>query len=241
MTTLLQHGSAEEIPRFELNLDRVTISHRSIDSASCCVKSYVRNPLFTQWDFFTENGISMLLSAVNIARNVCKDSLYNPWTRILPGGYDVVLRDLEKAYDVVVVRRKSAQDTSERCFGVASVKFPVIGDSSGQQGVRISNIVKNGVVEYLPESVTAPQIPSTGSSAKSPAKVKPKKSETPAALAINRLFEFDDESVVLPMGQGVYFDDPNFAMALKDQDKTSSSRRSGHSRRTAPVFQSNPR
>ena len=41
-------------------------------------------------------------------------------------------------------------------------------------------------------------------------------------------------------GTGVYFDDPNFAIALRDEDKTVSFRRSSRSCRTAPAFQSSP-
>ena len=75
MTALFQRGPAEEIPRFQINLDRVTIDRRAIDSAVCCVQSFVRDPLFTQRDFFTDNGISMLRSAVNVAGSVCEDSV----------------------------------------------------------------------------------------------------------------------------------------------------------------------
>ena len=73
MTALIQHGPAEEIPRFQVNLDRVTIDRRAINSAVCCVQSFVRDPLFTERDFFTDNGITMLLSAVNVAGSVCED------------------------------------------------------------------------------------------------------------------------------------------------------------------------
>ena len=52
------------------------------------------------------------------------------------------------------------------------------------------------------------------------------------------LFEFDNESVVLPKWRGVHIHDLNFEVASKSQDKTATSRRSGHSRRAAPVFQS---
>ena len=95
MTTLFQRGPAEEIPRFQLNLDRVTIDRRSIDSAICCVQSFVRDPLFTQRDIFTDNGTSMLLSAVNVAVSVCEDSVYDPWTVMLPEVYAVVVVDLK--------------------------------------------------------------------------------------------------------------------------------------------------
>ena len=183
----------------------------------------------------------MLLSAVNIAGNVCEDSVYDPWAVISPEGYAAVFADLKRAYDVVVVRRKDARDTSERWFGVASVASSVVGESSGQQAVRISNVVEVGQVEYLPQPVSTVQAPSTSFAIKSPGKGRQKKSETRPKTAVKRRFGFDDESAVLPKGRGVYFDDPNFAIALRDEDKTVSSRRSGRSRRAAPVFQSSPR
>ena len=123
-----------------------------------------------------------------------------------------------------MVRRKDARDTCEKLFSVASIESSVVGEYSFQQGVRISNIVEVGEVEYLPQSVSTTQMPSTSCSAKSPGKGKRKKSETPAPVAIKRRFDFNDESVVLAKGQGKYLDDPNFAIALKHQDKTVSSR-----------------
>ena len=191
-------------PDFSLTLpDRVTIDRRSIDSAICCVQSFVRDPLFTQRDFFTDNGTSMLLSAANVAGSVCEDSVYDAWTVISHEWYAAVVTDLKRAYDVVVVRRKDAPDTSERWFGVASVESSVVGESSGQQAVRISNVVEVCQVEHLPQSVSTMQAPSTSSGIKSPGKGKQKKGETPAKTAIKRRFEFDDESVVLPKGRGV--------------------------------------
>ena len=140
-----------------------------------------------------------------------------------------------------MVRRKEARDTSERWFGVASVASSAAGASSGQQAVRISNVVEVGQVDYLPQSVSAIQVPSTSFAMKNSAKGKQKKGETPAKPAVKRRFEFDDGSVLLPKGRGVYFDDPSFAIALRDDDKTVSWRRSGRSRRAVPVFQSSPR
>ena len=61
------------------------------------------------------------------------------------------------------------------------------------------------------------------------------------AAGPKRLFEFDDGSIILPKGRGVYFEDPNFECALKSQEQTAATRRSGRSRRAAPIFQSSPR
>ena len=183
----------------------------------------------------------MLLSAVDVAGSVCEDSVYDPWVVISPEGYAAVVADLKRAYEFVVVRRKDVRDTSERWFGVANVASSVVGESSGQQAVRISNVVEVGQVDYLPQSVSSVPVPSTSFGIKSRGKGKQKKCETPAKSAIKCRFEFDDESVALPMGRGVYFDDPNFAIALRHEDDTVSSRRSGRSRRAAPGFQSSPR
>ena len=112
----------------------------------------------------------MLLSALNVAGSVCEDSVYDPWTVISPEGYAAVFADSKRAYDVVVVRWKDARDTSERWFGVASVASFVVGESSGQQAVCISNVVEVGQVENLPQSVSSVPVPSTSFGIKSPGK-----------------------------------------------------------------------
>ena len=91
-----------------------------------------------------------------------------------------------------MLRRKDARDTSERWFGMASVESSVVGESSGQQAVRISNIVEVGEVEHLPQSVSTTQIPSTSFGVKSPGTVKRKKGEKTAPVAVKRRFEFGD-------------------------------------------------
>ena len=206
LTTLFPRGPAEEILQFQLNLDRVTIIRRSIDSAICCVQSFVRDPLFTQRDFFTDYGISIMLSAVDVAGSVCEDSVYDPWTVILAEGYAVVVADLKRAYDVVLVRRKDARDTSERWFGVASVESSVVGESSGQQAVRISNGVEVGQVENLPQSVSTMQCPVRVSVPKAPERVnrriarRPPNLQSSAALSLTMSWWYcprDVESILM--------------------------------------------
>ena len=167
-------------------------------------------------------------------------TLYDPWAVISAEGHAVVVADLKRAYDVVVVRQKDARDTSQRWFGVGSVASSAVGESSGQQAVCISNVNKVGQVEFLPQSVSATKVPSTSFAVKSAGKGKQTKIETSTKTAVKRRFEFDDESVVLPKGRAVYFDDPSFAIPLRDEDKIVFSRRSGRSRRAAPVFQPSP-
>ena len=172
-----------------------------------------------------------------------EQSICDPWANVLPEGYEATLVDQRKAYDVVVVRRKEARDTSEGWFGVRSVESSEVGEPSCRAGVRISNVVEVGQVEYLSGSVPPRDQPcsSTTLSPRSPRKGKCKRSATPTPVATLKRFEFGDESIVLPKGRGVYFDDPNFACALKSQERIAASRRRGRSCRAASVFQSSPR
>ena len=78
LTTLLLRGPVEEMLKFSLSLDRVTISRRAIECATCCIQNYVPNFLFIQRYFSTDNGVSKLLSAVNVASSICEDSLHDP-------------------------------------------------------------------------------------------------------------------------------------------------------------------
>ena len=127
----------------------------------------------------------MFLSAVKVAGSVCEDSVYDPWTVISPEGYAAVVADQKGAYDVVEVRRKEARDTSERWFAVASVASSAVGESSSPQGVRISNVVEVGQVEYSPQSVSAIQAPSTSFTVRNPGNGSRRKVGRPPKLQSN--------------------------------------------------------
>ena len=243
LTTLFLRDSVEELPAFTVKLNGICLDRRLVEKSIACIQDFVRSPRFTQRDFFSDNGINLLVSAANAAGSMRDQSTCEPWANVLPDGYEATLVDLKKAHDVVVVRRKEARDTSERWFGVRSVESSEVGEPSCRAGVRISNVVEVGQVEYLSGSVPARDQPcgSTTVSPRSPGKGKRKRSVTPAPVASPKRFEFDDESIILPKGRGVYFEDPNFECALKSQEKTAASRRSGRSRRAAPIFQSSPR
>ena len=244
MTTLFLRDSVEELPSFTVSLNGIALSRRIVEKSIACIQDFVRSSRFTQRDFFSDNGINLLVSAVNAAGSMRDQSTFEPWATVLPEGYEATLANLKKAYDDVVVRRKEAWDTSERWFGVRSVESSEVGEPSFRAGVRISSVVEVGQVEYLSGSVPVRDQPCSSAtvSPRRPGKGKRKRSATPApAASPKRLFEFDDESIILPKGRGVYFEDPNFECSLKSHEKTVASCRSDRSRRAAPVFQSSPR
>ena len=221
MTTLFLRDAVEELPAFTVSLNGIALHRRFVEKLIACTQDFVRSPRFTQRDFFSDNGINLLVSAVKAAGSMRDQSTCEPWANLLPEGYEATLVDLKKAYDAVVVRRKEAQDTSERWFGVRSVESSEVGEPSCWAGVRISDVVEVGRVEYLSESVPARDQPcsSAAISSRSRGKRKRKRRATPASAAAPKRFEFDDESIVLPKGRGVYFEDPNFERALKNQEK----------------------
>ena len=242
MTTLFLRDSVEEEPAFTVSLNGIVLSHWIVEKSIACIQDFVRSPRFTQRGFFSDNGVNLVVSAVNAAGSIRDQSICEPWANMLPEGYEATLVDLKKAYDVVVVRRKEPRDTSERWLGVRSVESSEVGAPSCRAGVRISNVVEVGQVGYLSGSVPAQDQPFSSSTISpwSPGKGKRKRSATPAPFSSpKRLFEFDDESIILPKGRGVYFEGPNFECALRSQ-KTAAYHRSGRSRRVAPVFQSRP-
>ena len=241
MTTPFLRDSVEELPAFTVSLNGTALHRQVVEKSISCVQDFVRSPRFTQRDFFSDNGINLLVSAVNAAGSVRDQSTCEPWANVIPEGYEATLVELRKAYDAVVVRRKEARDTSERWFGVRSIESSEVGEASGRTGVRICGNVEVGQVENLSESVPARDQPcsSTTVSPRSPGKGKRLRGVTPAPSAAPKRFEFDDESIVLPKGRGVYFEDPNIECVLKSR-KNAASRRSGRSRRATPVFQSRP-
>ena len=147
MTTLFLRDSVEKLPVVTVSLDGVALDCRVVETSIACVKSFVPSPRFNQRDFFSDNGITLLVSAVNASVSIRDKSTCEPWVNVLPAGYEATLGDLRKAYDAVVVRRTDARDTSERWFGVRSVEWSEFGEPSYWTGVRISDVVKVGQIE----------------------------------------------------------------------------------------------
>ena len=66
-TALVVRGPSTLHPLFTVSLDGVAIDHEKVKGTVACVQDFVRRPLFTQRNFFSETGISMLNTAVTAA------------------------------------------------------------------------------------------------------------------------------------------------------------------------------
>ena len=119
------------------------------------------------------------------------------------------------------------------------VESSEVGEPSSRTGVRIFDLVEVGQVENLYESVPTPDQPCSSATLppRSPGKRQRKRNSTLAPVAAPKwLFEFGDESKILPKKRKVYFDDPNFEIALEKQEQTVMTHRSSRTRHAAPVF-----
>ena len=79
LTTLFLHGPLDDIPKFTVGLDRITINHRSVESTIARVQSYVREPSFIHRDFVLDKCFGMLRSVVT----ACDESSYEPIANVL--------------------------------------------------------------------------------------------------------------------------------------------------------------
>ena len=69
---------SEVHPIFTVSLNGVAIDHEKVKGAKSCLQDFVRHPLFTQRNFFSETGISMLNTAVSAVDAVRHSFKFDP-------------------------------------------------------------------------------------------------------------------------------------------------------------------
>ena len=125
-------GPSELQPLFTVSLIGVAIDHEKVKGAVAFVLDFVRHPLFTQRNFFSETGISMLNTAVTAADAVRNSARFDPW-----GAIDVeagpVVADLKSCREKVMSLRKAMKDTRERWFSAKTVASSAVGESAPER------------------------------------------------------------------------------------------------------------
>ena len=219
-------GSTTPGEAFSISLDRVAINKEEVRGALFCVQDFVRSPHFTERDFFSETGLTMLSESVAIADSIASSPVYAPWSVVASASASQVIADMYACWDWVVLRRRSAKDTSERWYHGGTPR----SETASRPGVRISDVVEEGRVECMPP-ILGPPGPSRIHSSSS----KRKKNVTRSPLKLPRRFEVSCPPASPPKRSLV--EDPSFASALAASTSRGKSRRSGRDRRAAPVFQ----
>ena len=229
LTTLVIRGSPTQGEEFAISLDRVAIKKEEVRGVLLCVQDFVRSPHITQRNFFSETGLSMLSESDAIADSITSSPLYAPWSVVASASGSQVIDDMCTCWDPVVLRRRSAKDTSERWYHGGT---PRSGTGS-RPGVRISDVVEERLVEYVP--VTPPALGPPGPSIIHSSSSKRKRKITRSPMKLPRRFEVSRPPASPPRRSLV--EDPSFASVLAASTSRGKSRRSGRDRRAAPVFQ----
>ena len=228
LTTLVIRGSSTLCEDFTISLDHVANKKEEVRGVLFCVQDFVRSPHFTQRNFFSETGLSMLSESVAIADSITSSPVYAPWSVVASASSSQVIADMCSCWDRVL-RRPSAKDTSERWHHVGTPR----AETSSRPGVRISDVVEEGSVEYVP--VGPPVLGSPGPSKMSSLSRRRKRKITRFPVKLPRRFEVSSAPVSPPRRSLV--EDPSFASALAAPASRGKSRRSGRDCRAAPVFQ----
>ena len=197
-----------------------------------CVQDFVRDPVFTQRSFFSESGVEMLSEAAAISDSITSSSLCVPWSTVETESSPRIFSDLKTCFEKAVERRRVVKDTSEQWYRLGAVR-PSSGESSSQYGVRISTVVEEGQVNYVPVAAPSHKFSSESRRLASPGKGKKKMFHSP--VKVRRQFEVSSPSP--SSRKRTVIDDPNFAAALTTESTRGKRRKSGRDRKAAPSFQ----
>ena len=171
----------------------------------------------------------MLSESVAIADSIASSPVYAPWSVVASASSSQVIADMCACWDRVVLRHRSAKDTSERWYHGGTPR----SETAPRPGVRISDVVEEGRVEYVP--VAPPAFRPPGPSRIHSSSSNRKRKATRSPLKLPWRFEVSSPPASPPRRSLV--EDPSFASALAASTCRGKSRRSGRDRRAAPVFQ----
>ena len=110
---------------------------------------------------------------------------------------------------------------------------PSSGESSSQYAVRISTVVEERQVDYVPVAAPSRKVASQSRRLSSPGKGKKKVSHSPVKVPPQSEVSSPSPS----SRKRTVIDDPNFAAALTIESPRGKTRKSGRDRKSAPIFQ----
>ena len=231
LTALIVRGPVTCGGQFIINLDRVMICEDEVHIAILCVQDFIRIPHFTQRKFFSDSGIAMSAESAAISDRITHSAVFEPWSLLETTSLSQVVADVCGCVNEALDRRRVVKDSHEQRYAVGGIR-PSSEDSTSLSGVRISNIVEEGLVEYVPV-----RVPSFISPRPSNLRVSSGKSKkrTISRSPVKRRFEIASPPPASQQHRIV--EDLRFSAALDRQQICKKSRRSERKRRAAPVYQ----
>ena len=113
---------------------------------SCNVCRILFGAHISQRSFFSESGLTLLSESVAFADSITYSPVYAPWIIVESTCASQVITDLRACWDRVVLRRRLAKDPSERWYQGSTPR----NETASRPGVKISDIVEEAGVEYVP-------------------------------------------------------------------------------------------
>ena len=146
-----------------------------------CVQDFVRYPLFTQRSFFSETGVAMLFEAAAISDSILSSSFYAPWSEVKNESSVHISADLKTCFEKALDGRRVVKDTNEQWYALDSLRSSS-GESSPQYGVRISTVVEERKIVYVPVAAPFRKVAGHSHHLLSPGKGKKEVSRSPVKL-----------------------------------------------------------
>ena len=142
LTTLVIRGPPTHGEKFSVSLDRVAVKAEQVRGVLFCVQDIVPSPHFTQRTFISESGFTMLSESIAIADSITSSPVYAPWSVVESASAGQVITDLCACWDRVVLRRRTAKDTSERWYHDSTPR----NETASRSRMRASDVLEEGAL-----------------------------------------------------------------------------------------------
>ena len=126
-----------------------------VRGALLCVQDFGRSPHVTQRNFFSDSGVTMLAESAAICDSNTNSAVFEAWSHVETASRSQVVAEVCPCVNQAVDRRRAVRDSQEQWYAVGGIR-PSSENSASQSGVRISNIVEHGRVEYVPGIPSVP-------------------------------------------------------------------------------------
>ena len=231
LTALNVRGPVTSSERLVINLKRAMICEDEVRGALLRVQDFVRSRHFTQRNFFSDSVIAMLTESAAICDSITNSAVSEPWSHVETASRSQVVAEVCACVNQAVDRRRAVKDSQEQWYAVGGIR-PSSEESASRSGVRISIVVEEGRVEYVPVCALSINVPGPCNLRVSSGKSKKRKiNRSP----VKRRFEVANPPPSSQQHRVV--ESLGFSAASDGQQSCKKSRRTGRHRRTAPVFQ----
>ena len=162
----------------------------------------------------------MLAESAAICDSILSSAAIEPWSHVETASCSQVVAEVCACVSQALDRRRAVEGSQEQWYAVGGIR-PYSEESGSRSGVRISNFVKDGRVEYVPWRFPSRSTPSPSSLRVSSGKSKKRKI---SRIPVKRRFE-----IAIPPSScqhhGVV-EGLDFSAALDRQQSCRNSRRS---------------